>query len=250
MSHDARWEIYFVESSEGPSVITVDLGCEAAAPLAALPELHVVRAAPPSPQGELGTEATRALELRLEALFAAAGARAVGSITTRERREHFWYAPAGTAPRGLAALLAEPARPWGHTTSADPEWRQYREHLLPGAADRRRIQILRALTALAECGDVPEVARPVEYRLLLPERGACESLRRQLRAAGFAAEEAPESAAGMWRLRCVSRHPLDFEELSTRVEQLALLAGASGGRYEGFDTHAVRAPGTRGPAPS
>jgi hypothetical protein len=235
-----RWELFMIETQDGPAGVAVDLALESEAPIARLPELHLVLTAPPREDQAAALAEHQAHEDRLMALFASRGAVHVGSLTSKGTRSLFWYAPSGSDLAGVPASFPPSGAPWSHRHQPDPEWALFRQVLLPRDADRRRMQILKALAALAERGDPLETARLVEYRALFAERANLASFERQATDAGFRAVVAPERASDMWRSRVGIRHPLSFEELTSRVERLALLAEANQGRYEGFDTHAVR----------
>lgn len=235
----ARWELYLIETDGGPACISVNLEFEQSAPLAELPRLHWVQTSPLPESVGAASKAHEAREDRLHEIFGAAGACAVGSIASRERRELYWYSRHGEAPEDLRAALAGPPT-WRHGVDEDPQWQHYRKVLLPSEEDRRRMQIVRALAALAERGDLLEAERPVEYRAAFGCRADAERFLRQAGEAGFRAVAHPISASGVWRARVVMRHSLSLAELAPRIEQIGTLAAAYDGRYEGFDTHAVQ----------
>jgi hypothetical protein len=235
----SRWELYLIETNGGPASVAVDLAFESNAPLPDLPHLHWVRSKPPPGSAARAQAAHEAREQRLYELLHAVGARSVGSITSRQHRELYWYAPRAVAPSELFEPLAGPPQ-WQLGHEVDAEWRQYREMLLPSEADRRRMQIVRALAALAERGDLLEVERSVEYRAAFASRGDAERFLRQAGEAGFRPVGRPESASGIWRAKVAMRHKLSLAEIAPRVDQIGTLAAAYDGRYEGFDTHSVQ----------
>ncbi|MBK9383227.1 MAG: DUF695 domain-containing protein [Planctomycetes bacterium] len=235
----SRWELYLIETDGGPASVAVDLAFELRAPVAELPLLHWVRT-PPQPEEEGAARAAQlAREERLHELFRAAGGCPVGSISSRERRELYWHAPRELDPGALRPLLAGPPA-WLHGFDRDPQWQHYREVLLPREEDRRRMQVVRALAALAERGDLLEVERSVEYRAAFSSREDAQRFLRQAVEAGFRAAGDAEASSGIWRARVAMRHALSLAELAPRIEQIGMLASAYDGRYEGFDTHSVQ----------
>jgi len=157
---DEAWDFYLTTIHDHPASIAVDLGLEAHAPMIERPWLSWLKIPMSAPRIDgLATPeeapALAALEEALaEGLRSAIGARQAGRLTTRGRRELFFYAESTVELEGALADVgrAHAAYAIEHVTRRDETWALYRELLVPGDEERRWMAERNAADAAAERG--------------------------------------------------------------------------------------------------
>jgi regulator of RNase E activity RraB len=247
-----EWDFYFARVNDAVSSIFVDLGIRPDAPIEKRPWLLWVWVEMQSarPDGLSSNDEAPKLNEIGEALDATISAgcdgQLVGRVTGNGRREFYFYA---AEPGELDTATANAMQRFGtyrfETGSGfQPDWDQYLNLLYPSESNLERMQNRRLLEALAEQGDVHEVARKVDHWLYFADEAARDNCRDTLVAIEFAVEDenrSDEPDDPMPYVLVVSRvDPVDSHTINGITLELARLASENGGSYDGWGCDAMK----------
>lgn len=228
---DDAFDFYPCMVDDAPASIYVNLRFEHEPPPAAATTRHTV-AIGLRDAGAYGIGSAEEAELVggfEEQVLAAAAARGLvfaGRLRHRGVWELTFYGPADAA---LEVGLLDGQRVMT-TSHADPDWRYYRELLLPDAErqqwmdDRRLVQILR------EQGDALVKPRRIDHRVRFATEAARDAFLVDVARHGFARDAGDESTvAHVWRV-----DPIELDHVHEVVMLLVDAAVAGQGVYEGW----------------
>jgi len=247
-----EWDFYFARVNDAVSSIFVDLGIRPEVPIEKRPWLLWVWVEMQSarPDGMSSNEEAPTLQEIGESLdatiSATCGAQLVGRITGTGRREFYFYA---AEPGDLDAATANAMQrfdtyKYETGSSFQPDWDQYLNLLYPSDSNLERMQNRRLLEALAEQGDVHEVARKVDHWLYFADEAGRDICRDTLVAIDFMIEEenvSDEPDDPLPYVLVVSRvDPVDSHTINGITLELARLAGENRGNYDGWGCDAMQ----------
>lgn len=181
-----------------------------------------------------------------EALIARAaelGLVYVGRIRNRGTWEMTFHGPAGHAEI-LRATAAQRVgdRHVDAGSEPDPDWRYYRELLLPDAERRQWMDDRRLVQILSEQGDALTTPRRVDHWAYFPSAQARDAFVAAAAAAGFTLERASEDPGRDHPFGAqVSRiDPIELDHIHDAVMILVDAADAHGGDYDRWVTSIER----------
>lgn len=244
-----QWESWVDRRGDAPAAVALDLALAPAAPDRSRPALarvrYALRSAGPDglTDGTEGDDLAR-VEDALEAAFAARGATYAGRITRAGAREHLFYArdEADAAP-ALDAARAD-AGPYAllHETSADPDWRAWREALLPPPRTLQWLLDRRVVETLARHGDDPTVPRNVDHLAFFPSAEARAAFVAATEGLGFTPvalrEDGP--APTPFAAEVQRGDAVVLEHIHEVAWTLQQLAEGAGGSYDGWGASVER----------
>lgn len=242
-----NWKFYSCELDGAAAAIFVDVTLKPEAPVERLPWLLSVSTnlKAPLPDGLCGKEENQVLYDVEDVLTAAVtewlGGLFCGRVTTRGRRDFFFYAEKS---ENLDELIQRaggmfPGYQFKTEQRKDLEWKQYLEVLYPTPEQRQRIMNWDQLYILQCEGDVHETPRRVEHRAYFPavDRG-CE-FRKAAEAAGFQFEsemQATDKAGNpLFGITVARVQAITQEEIGATTMALLHLAEHCGGKYNGWE---------------
>jgi len=179
-------------------------------------------------------EVVNAFEEAVIASVAAAGLVYAGRLRTRGIWEMTFYGPAGHLDVVQDAAHELAGRTVEVRTRPDPDWRYYRELLVPDAERKQWMDDRRLVQILQEQGDRLSVPRRVDHWALFPSADARAAFVAAVRKAGFETE-IEDDAVHAWRT-----DPIELDHIHDVVMLLVDAAGEAGGEYDGWETSIER----------
>ena len=244
MSDD--WDVYFCRVNDKPASILLDLGLGREAPLPGLSLMAYISLDFQNPD-ENGMsrreEYDRLMEIE-DALTAALDNKSslyVGRCTTNGQRDFFFYRLARDdwQDKVAAVMSAFPEYAWEVGTHDEPAWDTYLDFLFPYEKSMDEIQNNRVRRSLAEHGDDLSAPRSIDHWLYFPSPEDRSAFRAEAEKEGFTAHiQEEQEKSGEW---CVRLEREDIpDELDDVTWSLRELAGARGGRYDGWGAMVVK----------
>ncbi|MDQ3367191.1 MAG: DUF695 domain-containing protein [Myxococcota bacterium] len=195
----------------------------------------------PGPHG-IGTaaeaEALNAIEEALIARLAERRLLYVGRLRSRAVWEVVFYGPDGqlAAVREVARAASPDGRSPAVRSAPDPEWRYYRELLMPDAERRQWMDDRRMVQVLREQGDGLRTPRRVDHQTSFATAPARDAFVAAVTSAGFTLVSAAEDAT---RERPFGAHVyradgIELDHIHDVVMTLVDAAALQGGAYEGW----------------
>lgn len=151
---------------------------------------------------------------------------------------------ASATERRLAALPARIRDPLTCHQQNDPDWTLYFESLLPTELESMRYNNSCVLAAMAESGDNPRRARPIEHLAYFPTAAARKKFQSWAKRGGFTIDEspAPDSDATddlPFRLFFSMKSKADLDAITDQTHRSAVAARTCGGMYDGWESAIV-----------
>lgn len=242
----ASWEFYFCAIEKHPASMMVDLAWQPHAPVNAHPELIEVNLPLLSPD-EDGlsdpSEAPRLFALEDQLAFGMSShlnGWYVGRMTGKGKRIFYFYASTSMDVQREVNLILEdfPEYNWVVNHQYDPEWKLYRELLVPSEEEAHLIKNRRALDELARRGDRLQRPRPITHQFRFEAETQVSSflqqagLNREKEVSVWTTEEGIQ--VSFTRESGVERHILD--EVTWDFAQLSR---KSGGSYLGWRSEVI-----------
>lgn len=155
---------------------------------------------------------------------------------------------AAATARRLAALPAKVRAPLTCHQQNDPDWTLYFESLLPTELESMRFNNSSVLAALAEAGDNPRRARPIEHLAYFPTAAARKKFQTWAKRIGFAIDECPDPDTGSdpadglpFRLHFSMKSKAELDAITDQTHSCAVAARKCGGMYDGWESVLVKA---------
>lgn len=233
----SRFDFYLTSVADWPASFFLDLALAAHAPLVALPQrLHVTanlrRPRPDGLRDRLEADELHAMEDAVTQAVDRLGGRYVGRITWQGRSDAVFYVPATLDDLGpIEAAAAD--YDVSLRLEPDPEWRFYREFLLPSPYQHQTMLNRQILAALDEHGDDGTAARQVDHSFLSRTPTPLEQLGAALEKLGFEIDTIVRGDDGTFALgahRLESPAAPRMDELCAELFQLL----PQGVRYDGW----------------
>ncbi len=248
--HREDWAVFLREDEAGPSVITIDLGWAAVAPLSSHNELTVISviAEEELPSGfptekEVGAanrlqdQLIRALEKPRQGIF-------VGSMTTFGQKSFFFYLNDGRdAERITGQVLAGfRSRETRKEARKDPQWAGYFNILFPSPREMAEIRNERVLQGLQEAGDPLQKPRPIDHWIYFPDEAKRDSFLQNVEKEGFELVEATvlEEGEEPYQLHIIREDSIHIPYIHELTWGLRQKAEQYGGAYDGWETIVAR----------
>ena len=200
----SRFDFYMTSMADWPASFFLDLALAVHAPLAALPQrLHVTanlkRPRADGMRDRLEAEELHAMEDAVTQVVERLGGRYVGRITWQGRSDTVFYVPGGLSD--LSAIVEAAA---GYEPSLrlepDPEWRFFREFLMPSPYQHQTMLNRQVLAALAEHGDDGTASRQVDHTFTCRTPTPLEQLGAALQREGYQVETVVRGEGGAYVL--------------------------------------------------
>ena len=247
---DDHWEIYVTFVDENPSVILVDLGISAIAPLPDKPSLAWVwvHIASPDEEGFPSEEEDMRLNEVEDAITDAledSSAQYVGRITTDGRREFYFYMdnPAEFRTTVTSAMSSTPQYEFEIDEAEDPEWEHYFNVLYPSPEDFQQIHNQHVISKLYEAGDSLTEPRQVDHFANFQTEEDREQFVSAAAELGYEATSRPapnEESEFPYNVGLVRVDAVDAETIDRITFELFDLARKFEGEYEGWGSKVVK----------
>ena len=246
-AHQEDWAVFLREDTTGPSVITVDLGWGAVAPLQHHNKVMMVNvlAEGALPSGfpeereveianQLQDQLIRALEKPGQGIF-------VGSSTSFGQKALFFYLNDSRDSERIAGqvLAGFKTRKTEQEIHKDAQWAVYFNMLTPTSREMNEIRNEKVLHQLQEAGDGLRHPRPIDHWAQFGSMAQRDSFLWDVKAEGFDFVEMNVQAEGsanpyvLHIIREDSIHIPYIHELTWRLKQKA---EKYGGVYDGWET--------------
>jgi len=223
-----------------PASIYVNLRFEGEAPLAGADTRYelAMHMAEPGPHGIGTADEAEALDAVEEAVIAEVGALGltyVGRLRHRGTWEATFYGPAGHVD-AVREATARAGRRADVQSESDPDWRYYRELLLPDAERRRWMDDRRLVEVLRDQGDGLRTPRRVDHRASFVTAHARDAFAAAAARAGFTLERAAvsEDVERPFRAQVARTDAIELDHIHDVVMTLVDAATAHGGHYDGW----------------
>jgi len=247
-----EWDFYPCRVDDNDASIFLNLYFERAAPLPSASTLYWVRfeMRDVGPHG-MGTAAEAEILAPIADRIVERGRALDFYYVGRLRSDGLWslflYGPAEHLET-LRALATDNNKLDGRRVDVgskeDPDWRYYRDFLLPSPERRQWMSDRRTLEVLHQHGDPLLEARRVDHWAFFPTAAARQNFITATARNGFASEDPFDDAEGTlpYCARVQRVDPVDLEGLHAVVMRLCDLAGQAGGKYDGWETVVLAKP--------
>jgi uncharacterized protein (TIGR01619 family) len=184
---------------------------------------------------KLGDNLTATLEKELNAVF-------VGTITTKERREFYFYVP-NASEHGRAidrSLSSFSSYEYETGTRDDTSWDQYLSVLYPAEEELQRIKNQHVLDVLQKKGDRLEDPREVSHWIYFKSEPDLLKFSQSITELGYEILPTSRTDAGAYGLQIRRKDRVDQESIDDAVLEILRFAKAVDGEYDGWETQLVQ----------
>jgi len=242
------WDFYALRVDGEPASIFVDLGIQSGAPLRSHPHLAYVRLHMRQPRAdglssEEEFEALLSIERSLEANLCVDGACYVGRNTSNGCRDFYFYvSTANDWPDQVRrAFSSFDDYDYDAGTREDAGWSAYFEFLLPGKADRQKIENRRACNALEQLGDSLTAERDIVHWSYFRSQEAADAYVAEITPNGFRVEDRTLRGQGALRfgVRVCRADVPSYGNIDNVTLPLFEASARHGGEYDGWECPAL-----------
>lgn len=247
VNHD--WDCYLSNVNSEKASIVLDLGLRGEIPdpnrtwlLFIWLKLKFPRPDGLSDSREL--DALIAVEKRLtQNMTQQCGALLSGSITTKGRREFYFY---GSQPEQLESAVRETKEvfrdyefEWG--SQEDLKWLQYLDVLFPSEEQMQCMQNRRVLESLSGNGDPLTESRDVTHWVYFKTPNSREGFRNEIMMLGYRVDSERDHPGDEYPhgICFVKNHSMEPAELDRTILELFRMASRFQGDYDGWETQVV-----------
>lgn len=242
---DQKWVTYPAEIGDGMSLVSVDVTLGAIAPDASRPACTRVRIPLRKPGDDaLGDQKERDAIGDVEDELADLLGKEIGAIHVASVRgggaiEMWLYSNVRSdAAIAAAARGAFVGYEIECSTRPDPMWERYWD-LVPDADTMREVADMHLVHLLESKGDDLVTPRPVEHFIVFGNARSANRFRAVAARHAFDCRTADASVDGPITIVATREDPVDLESIHEVTSQLANLAEAEGGEYDGWETRVV-----------
>lgn len=233
----SHFDFYLTTMADWPASFFIDLGLAAHAPLPGLVQRLHVTASLKRPRADgmrdrLEAEELHAMEDAVTRQVDRLGGRYVGRITWQGRSDAVFYLP-GTVEDLSAVEDATGDYQVSLRMESDPEWRFYREFLMPNPYQHQTMLNRRVLAALAEQGDDGTTPREVDHVFLCHTPTPLQQLAGALATRGFRCDPLGRSENGEHMLQAHRDEAPAFPRMDEVAAEI-FQAMPSGVSYDGW----------------
>lgn len=242
-----RWHTFPAQMGEHRAFITFDESFASEADKQPLDFLVRVRAVIKKPsKAGMPTDkefpALRALDEKLERVFAAKGGRFVGNVTVDSKRYFYYYVTCTeeTAVKALRQISRDTGYDLSHVYENDADRQGYWKDLYPTPDDWQMIKDLRVLDALRDRGDANERPREVSHWAYFADPAQAARFVEWLGGNDYKIAAIEPAQKGDTEVRFSHVGTMVLEDITRRTIGLNRKARELNGEYDGWETSVER----------
>jgi len=239
-----NWDSYALRVDDKPASIFADLGIQSDAPIASLLHMAYIRLHMNQPRTD-GLSSTEEfdilvkIEKAIEANLCGDDVAYVGRNTSGGCRDFYFYASTPENWQGKVGRVLSMFEDYKYETGTreDAAWSTYLNFLLPGKADRQRIENRRVCEALEQHGDKLVAEREIDHWSYFESPAAVDAYLAEIKATGFQIRKRPVSNEGSLRYGAqVWRADIPcYGNIDEVTRPLLEAAARHGGEYDGWE---------------
>ena len=245
-----KWDFYLCKVDQRPASIILNFWFEDRLPIAEAPVLYwcAITIKEPGDHGMgVGDDAEqlRAIEDALNLAAGRHGLYPVGRLRNSGIWQITYYGPAGVDIQSLsAAQLEREGREFRIGASDDPEWKYFKDFLLPDEERRQWMADSKVVAALQRSGDPLTQTRRVDHWIYCTSQESRDALRTELEEQRFTVqsewEDHEHSNERPYALQVYRDDSVELEKIHAVIMELVKQAQAVGADYDGWETPVLK----------